>query len=296
MARLETVPATDLDDESWGIIEVHEEIARKNVRIFRQDGQYWNFTTNDHRFSREELTNGLKLGLIPAILVGPDESSVPMLQLRFNNEFDNCLHKADHTRRLACIEADDVWTRDFISSSMPGHDGLVVLKIIMRSSQGSRTSGQAAFDFRSMFGGAAYSPGSTRDEINSMGIVMTIPPYQKGSRGYPAGRIIAGSHGSHNPHVHEYFRVQEVQEPLILDADWLAIGCLDEFLQFVPVPNGKSTHGWALLIADPNVGLEMLERARNEGTWGHLGGFTAEQCRYSPTSRPTRSARSRILH
>lgn len=38
-------------------------------------------------------------------------------------------------------------------------------------------------------------------------------------------------------------RAQEVQNPLILDADWLVVGHVDEFLQFFPAPGKKGLHG-----------------------------------------------------
>lgn len=57
-------------------------------------------------------------------------------------------------------------------------------------------------------------------------------------------------------------RAQEVQSPLILDADWLAVGHVDEFVQFVPA---NTTRGWAVVIDDPEAGLELLRGVQRKG-------------------------------
>lgn len=49
-------------------------------------------------------------------------------------------------------------------------------------------------------------------------------------------------------HELEYMKAQEVQNTFVLDADWLAVGLVDEFVQFAPA---NTTRGWAIVIADP---------------------------------------------
>lgn len=71
-----------------------------------------------------------------------------------------------------------------------------------------------------------------------------------------------GSHGKNNHHDLEFMRAQEVQNPLLLDADWLAVGHVDEFVQFVPA---NSTRGWAIVIDDPVAGLELLRGVQRNG-------------------------------
>ncbi|KAK1148477.1 hypothetical protein N8T08_009482 [Aspergillus melleus] len=322
LSPLATVPAENISHDAWGTVEVHEEIARKNVRIF-QDG---NLITNDYRFSSAELKEGLNLGIdardtrrpggwdgrvevhfhiqdgnkhsddfvrlrvAPLLLshslqqveflelVDLPETTPPnipqMLQESFNDQFESILERSNLNNvpeiRHMFAHDQDQWYRDFASHayiSKPGPGRTIVLPVVLRSSQESRAGGRVAIENGRFFkgAGAIYSPGGTRDEINSMGNVMTIPPYRKGSKSFPAGRVIVGSHGSQNPHILEYLRAQELQDPLILDSDWLAIGHLDEFLQFVPVPKGKSKHGWALLIADPLAGLDILINASRKG-------------------------------
>ncbi|PKY00448.1 arginine deiminase type-3 [Aspergillus campestris IBT 28561] len=324
LTPLATSPVENISHDAWGTVEVHEEIARKNVRIFQDDQT---LITNDHRFSSAELRKGLNLGIdardtrrpggwdgrvevhfniqdgnehsddfvrlrvAPLLLshslqpvkflelVDLPETTPPnipqMLQKSFNDQFESILNSSNSKTmpeiRHMRTRDQDQWYRDFASYayiSKPGpNGGSTVLPIVLRSSQESREGGKVAIESTRSFkgAGAIYSPGGTRDEINSMGNVMTIPPYRIGSKHFPAGRVIVGSHGSQNPHILGYLRAQELQDPLILDSDWLAIGHLDEFLQFVPVREGKSLYGWALLIADPNAGLDILTKACNDG-------------------------------
>lgn len=63
MAQLKTVPVADIGDDAWGTVGVHEEIPRKNVRIFRRKAGGWAITTNDHKFPASQLKQGLELGI-----------------------------------------------------------------------------------------------------------------------------------------------------------------------------------------------------------------------------------------
>ena len=166
--------------------------------------------------------------------------------------------------------SDDVWAQDFLEpgfTSFPGPSGPITLQMMIRSSQGSRIAGRQVFEYLRKDGrGAVYSTGGTRDEIDSMGNLETIPPYEYNGSSFPAGRIIEGTHlGTYpsHPHVYHYMRAQEIQDPLILDTDWLAVGHVDEMVQFLPATN--TLHGWALYIADPIVGIDILRKAKKDG-------------------------------
>ncbi|KAE8168427.1 arginine deiminase type-3 [Aspergillus tamarii] len=165
--------------------------------------------------------------------------------------------------------SDDVWAQDLLEpgyTSMPGPNGPITLQIMIRSSQPSRVAGRQVFEYLRQKGrGAVYSSGGTRDEVNSMGNLETIPPYTHNGKSYPVGRVIEGRHETHLPHIYDYIRAQEIQDPLIIDADWLGNGHVDEFVQFLPANNPKSLHGWVLFIADPIGGLEILRKAKEEG-------------------------------
>jgi protein-arginine deiminase len=57
-----------------------------------------------------------------------------------------------------------------------------------------------------------------------------------------------GRHGPYEPHIIPYLRAQEVQDLILLDAAWLWVGHVDEFVQFLPV---ESQRGWGVVVARP---------------------------------------------
>ncbi|KAI1382914.1 uncharacterized protein F4822DRAFT_434845 [Hypoxylon trugodes] len=135
---------------------------------------------------------------------------------------------------------------------MPGPSGPITLQVFIRSSQGSRIAGRQVFEYlRDTGRGAVYSTGGTRDEIDFMGNLETIPPYEHKEKSFPAGRVI--------------------EDPLILDTDWLAVGHVDEMVQFLPADN--TLHGWVLFVADPIRGLQILQNAQKAGH-GSLQAFS----------------------
>ncbi|KAB8237193.1 protein-arginine deiminase domain-containing protein [Aspergillus alliaceus] len=332
MAPLKTLPLKGLSPQAYATIRVNEEIARKNVRIFRRDGWNWLFTTNDYRFSQKQLEQGLELGIdardtrrpggwdgrvevhfhvqnetdssddyvrlrvAPVItynhlqavkefltLSGKDREHVPY-QEQFVSGFRKALQDTGVDRPLYLFNGSDPWIQDILEpayTSMPGPEGRpVTLEVMIRSSQGSRVAGRQVFEYlRGTGRGAVYSTGGTRDEVDSMGNLETIPPYGD----YPAGRIIEGHHGKLKPHIYQYMRAQEIQDPLILDADWLGVGHVDEFVQFLPYKN--NLRGWVLFIADPIGGIKILEDAAKNG-YGDTKAFSRSNATPPPPEPP----------
>ncbi|KFZ23718.1 hypothetical protein V502_01801 [Pseudogymnoascus sp. VKM F-4520 (FW-2644)] len=162
--------------------------------------------------------------------------------------------------------SDDIWAQDFVEpgyTSMPGPNGPIVLHIMIRSAQDERVAGRQVFEYLRKSGvGAVQHLGGERNDINAMGNLETIPPYKFRGKRYPAGRIIMGAHNTTTPFIMEYLRAQQVQDPLLLDTDCLAIGHVDEIVQFLPV---NSPRGWVMLVADPDSGVEMLQNAVRHG-------------------------------
>lgn len=160
---------------------------------------------------------------------------------------------------------DDIWTQDFFEpgyTSIPGPDGPVVLRIMIRSSQVWRWSGREVFtSLRSDSVGAVQhrASGGTTD---STGNLEAVPPHSHNGVNYPAGRVIMGAQNAKAPYMMEFLGVQETQSPILLDTDWLSVGHVDEFLQFLPYPNER---GWVLMVDDPVGGLEIIERAAAAG-------------------------------
>jgi protein-arginine deiminase len=153
----------------------------------------------------------------------------------------------------------DIWAQDFVEpgyTNMPGPNGTISMRIMIRSGQDDRDAGRQVFEhLRGTGVGAVHHPGGDFDGVSSMGNFETIPPYEHNGTKWPAGRVIMGSQGTKNHHDLEFMRAQEVQNPLLLDTNWLVVGHVDEFVQFVPA---NTTRGWAIVIGDPEAGLELL--------------------------------------
>lgn len=107
----------------------------------------------------------------------------------------------------------DIWTQDFFEpgySSIPGPDGPVVLRIMIRSSQ-VRTAGRQVFQYlRGDNVGAVQFFPLTGGTIDSHGNLETIPPYTHNGVSYPAGRIIMGSFGNQRPVIFPFLQAQEI--------------------------------------------------------------------------------------
>jgi protein-arginine deiminase len=160
----------------------------------------------------------------------------------------------------------DQWAQDYMEpgyATMPGPDGTVrSIRIIIRSPQSVREAGRQVFELRGPGVGAVQFEEGRRDEVNSMGNVETIPPYEHNGVSYPAGRIITGAQGQKLPASLEFFQAQGAQDPLVLDSNWLGIGHVDEFVQFLPADNER---GWTIAVADPNAGRQILVDAQAAG-------------------------------
>lgn len=159
----------------------------------------------------------------------------------------------------------DIWPQDFFEpayTSIPGPDGPVVLRVMIRSSQRDRPAGLRVFSkLRSDTVGAVQhlAPGGSTD---SLGNLETVPPYTHNGKSYPAGRVVMGRQDNIQPYMMSFLAAQEVQAPIDLDHDWLLVGHTDEYMQFLPANNSR---GWVMAIDDPIAGLNLLKRARADG-------------------------------
>jgi protein-arginine deiminase len=162
--------------------------------------------------------------------------------------------------------SDDIWAQDFVEpgyASMPGPRGPITIRIMVRSAQESRVAGRQVFEYLRCTGvGAVQELGGARSEINSMGNLECIPPFTHSGTTFHHGRIIMGRHGPFEPHILEYFRAQEIQDPLLLDTAWLWVGHVDEFIQFLPA---KTERGWVIMVNDPEAGINLLREAQASG-------------------------------
>lgn len=190
----------------------------------------------------------------------------------FTNDLSEGLKAAGFTRPIRRIATRDNWAQDFVEFgyvSMPAPGGRArMLRIAIRSPQPTRLAGRTLFDLRGPGMGVVQTGGEGYHQVDSFGNLETVPPYQFNGRSYPAGRVLYGDAGDgaapHRDWVH-FFAAQELQAPIMLDASWLAIGHVDEFVQFVPAANAR---GWTIAIKDVESALELLRQARARGHGG----------------------------
>ncbi|KFY05100.1 hypothetical protein O988_00255 [Pseudogymnoascus sp. VKM F-3808] len=285
LAPLRTVPIPRLGPNSSGTITIHDPNSRSKVRIFRLEGSRWVITGNEHVFSQCELVAGLQLGIdardtrrpgvwdgrvavtfsvhdgrsttadtvhlrVAPVLThhhaqavrevlttaGNYSETSNFFQGWFVDRFQHALDKTRGRYPLTKFKgSDDIWAQDFVEpgyTSMPGPNGPIILHVMIRSAQDERVAGRQVFEYLRKAGVGA------------------------------AGRIIMGAHNTTKPFILEYLRAQQVQDPLLIDTDCLAIGHVDEIVQFLPV---NSPRGWVMLVADPISGVEMLHNAVRHG-------------------------------
>ena len=118
-------------------------------------------------------------------------------------------------------------------------------------------------------GVVTVSPGVPRKQPrwnDWYGNVEATPPHtDRRGRRFPYGRIITGKNHAFTMHpgVLKFLEAQGVQwPPIIVDTSWLAIGHIDEVVNFVPA---KSKAGFKVLLPSPKAAREMLEALLAKG-------------------------------
>ncbi|KAH6676957.1 hypothetical protein F5X68DRAFT_173906 [Plectosphaerella plurivora] len=211
-------------------------------------------------------------------LVSTGSNETRPIQSQFLKELDQGREAAGIKNPMLLFnQSSDIWTQDFIEpgyASMPGPNGPIALRVILRSAQSTRTAGRQVFEQLRGPGIGGFQPASNTGtgfghrEINSFGNLETIPPYtSKSGKKYKAGRIIMGKHFERLPAAAllDFLHGQSVQSPLILETGWLLIGHVDEFVQFLPFDNEL---GFTIGVADTRMGLKMFEDLKTAGHGG----------------------------
>ncbi|KAI9147471.1 peptidylarginine deiminase [Paramyrothecium foliicola] len=168
--------------------------------------------------------------------------------------------------------SDDIWAQDFLEpgyANMPGPNGTVSIRIMLRSAQSTRDAGRQVFEQLRGPGIGGYQPslgsGFGLEEINSGGNIETIPPYvsRSGIR-YPNGRILTAKQFDKQPaeSALTFFESQNAQPVLLLESGWLAIGHVDEMVQFLPSDNGL---GFTIGFADTTAAFDILRTTQAAG-------------------------------
>lgn len=121
------------------------------------------------------------------------------------------------------------------------------------------------------FGVTGYNVNS----LDSFGNLEVSPPVTVDGRHYPFGRIVFGGkaftdYGPQSrqmmPTLRRFLYAQKVQSPIEVFSDWLHVGHIDEFMNFIP--DETSEKGFKLLLASPRLCLERLRALKQEGYGG----------------------------
>lgn len=107
-------------------------------------------------------------------------------------------------------------------------------------------------------------------KLDSFGNLEVSPPVTVNGVHYPFGRLLFGGT---RPEIiqkprrklkvlRDFFFAQKVQAPFELFSDWLSVGHIDEFMNFVPAPAPK---GFKLILASPDRCYDLLKQLRDEG-------------------------------
>ena len=164
---------------------------------------------------------------------------------------------------------DDAWTQDLFEPGyqvMPGPDGRPHgMRVLIPSiNELHRQSARVAYtELRGPDVAVVHVPGvpiAGVDDANtydSMGNVETMPP----TPGHPHGTIVIG--GTPSPEIVTFFRSQRAQDVVMVDTGWLSVGHVDEFIQFLPTPDG-----WRAIVADPQAGLDLVGKVKAAGHGG----------------------------
>ncbi|XP_054031626.1 protein-arginine deiminase type-2 [Dryobates pubescens] len=104
--------------------------------------------------------------------------------------------------------------------------------------------------------------------LDSFGNLEVSPPVTVAGKEYPLGRILIGSSFPTSAGrrmtrvVRDFLYAQQVQAPVELYSDWLAVGHVDEFVTFVPTSDAKR---FRMLLASPAACYKLFREKQKEG-------------------------------
>ncbi|XP_072210313.1 protein-arginine deiminase type-2 isoform X1 [Excalfactoria chinensis] len=104
--------------------------------------------------------------------------------------------------------------------------------------------------------------------LDSFGNLEVSPPVTAAGKEYPLGRILIGSSfptpaGRRMTRVvRDFLFAQQVQAPVELFSDWLAMGHVNEFVTFVPSADAKR---FRMLMASPAACYKLFRQKQKEG-------------------------------
>ncbi|MBD1805549.1 protein-arginine deiminase [Microcoleus sp. FACHB-SPT15] len=165
---------------------------------------------------------------------------------------------------------DDPWMRDEIEigyTQAPGKFIHVVLDSPRDRGLDHLTNRQL---IGSDFGYVIRKSRHSVTKLDSFGNLEVSPPVTVKGVNYPFGRLLFGGT---RPEIipeprrklkvlRDFFFAQKIQAPFEIFSDWLSVGHIDEFMNFVSAPNPK---GFKLILASPNKCYDLLTALRSEG-------------------------------
>ncbi|TVQ09091.1 MAG: protein-arginine deiminase [Leptolyngbya sp. DLM2.Bin27] len=165
---------------------------------------------------------------------------------------------------------DDPWMRDEIEvgyTQAPGKAVHVIFDSPRDRGLDHLAKRQA---ISSQFGYVIRKSRDQATKLDSFGNLEVSPPVTVNGVTYPFGRLMFGGTRPEimeNPRrklkvLRDFFFAQQIQAPVELFSDWLSVGHIDEFMNFVPAPDAK---GFKLLMASPDQGYDLLNKLHSKG-------------------------------
>ncbi len=164
---------------------------------------------------------------------------------------------------------DRPWLGDIyhaLYTAMPGEAGAQTMRINLMTTQGfSNTAPEVVFrelrgpDVAGLIG---YDP-STSTLGDSGANLLIIPPHTHGGESWPYGRALRATGSSElDPAFESLLEANGVGPAIEVDGSWLLLPHVTNMVAIVPA---DSARGWAMLIADPDLGLSLLEGLQADG-------------------------------
>lgn len=168
----------------------------------------------------------------------------------------------------------DRWVQDTMQQgyqSMPGQGQTEYRKVIQKCERGSGGLDGLTYALSGVDTGWDY-PGGPQSSHNFGGNLEVTPPFANNrfgrmlSGGGTAGTVTGQSLTEHMSQDQiDYMDAQGMQGPTEeLSSEWLIVGHIDEYFQFLPDGSG----GWKLYMASPDLGRQNLQALAAQGGGG----------------------------
>jgi protein-arginine deiminase len=212
--------------------------------------------------------------IIPSALEKVEELLIVSLPITAESVHEVKEFAAKIGLRISDLEMDepcDQWMQDTFEAGLFAFPTVLGTEQARGSMTGLRKEARASaarLDFHvarrlRRHGVVTVVPGAPRKNtrwIDWYGNLEATPPHSdRQGRRFPYGRIIAGKQRelAMHPGVMRFLELQGMQwPPIVVDTSWLAIGHVDEVVNFVPA---KGKAGFKVLLPSPKAARDMLE-------------------------------------